>query len=148
MKRIFGIMSVIVVIGVVVFFMMNRPEKTTYGDLLHKELTSYDVINEVYIKQVGDEFTTITNRNDIEKIIENPADMNLKKVDDPPYVQYSVTIRTEEKNDPTIAVGEERIHILGLKNEDGSDAGGMYEIEGNNSLLKVITETDYNWESL
>ena len=147
MKKIVGIISVILVIGIVVFFIMNRTEATTLGDIIHKELASVDDINEIYLSNVEGEYTTLTNLQDIEKVIENPANMNLNKVDNPPDVQYSLTIRTENENDITIAVGEERIDIWDNKDGNDSGFGGIYKIKGDNSLLNVINESNYDWEA-
>ena len=108
------------------------------GDLIHNEITSYNVISEVYISGIGDEFTTITNQQEIEKIMKSFSEMDLKEVDDAPDVQYSITIRTEENDEMTVAVGEERIDVW--DNQDGKDSelGGMYEIVEDNSLLDFI----------
>ncbi|MGP4074782.1 hypothetical protein [Halobacillus sp. K22] len=147
MKKVMGLVSVIIMVGIVAFLVVNRTEATTFGELIHKELTSSEIISEVYISSVGDESTTITNREEIEKIIKNASAMDLTKVGDAPNVQYSLRLRTEENYEITVAVGEERIDVWDNKNGNDSALGGLYEIEGTNSLLEVIQESNYEWET-
>ena len=75
------------------------------------------------------------------------SEMDLKEVDDAPDVQYSITIRTEENDEMTVAVGEERIDVWTNQDGNGSELGGMYEIVEDNSLLDFIQRSNYEWES-
>ncbi|MGP4070768.1 hypothetical protein [Halobacillus sp. B29] len=135
------------IIAAVLFLIVNKTETRTLGDLIHNELTSYHVISEFYISGMGDEFTTVTNQKEIEKNMNSFSEMDLKEVDDAPYVQYSVTIRTEENYEITVAVGEERIDVWDNQDGNGAGFGDMYEIEGDPSLLDVIQDSSYEWES-
>ncbi len=146
MRKLIGVMSGIVIV-VVLFLVVNSEEKTTLGDLIHNEITSYNVISEIYISSIGDEFTNLTNQQEIERFMKSFSEMDLKEVDDAPDVQYSITIRTEENDEMTVAVGEERIDVWTNQDGNGSELGGMYEIVEDNSLLDFIQRSNYEWES-
>ncbi|MFZ0475192.1 MAG: hypothetical protein WAM18_06965 [Halobacillus sp.] len=146
MRKLIGVMSGIVIV-VVLFLVVNSEEKTTLGDLIHNEITSYNVISEIYISSIGDEFTNLTNQQEIERFMKSFSEMDLKEVDDAPDVQYSIMIRTEENDEMTVAVGEERIDVWTNQDGNGSELGGMYEIVEDNSLLDFIQRSNYEWES-
>ncbi|SFF57685.1 hypothetical protein SAMN05216353_102102 [Halobacillus alkaliphilus] len=61
MKKFMGVISVIVIVAVL-FFILNKTTMRTLGELIHNELPSSQVISEIYISSVGDEFTIMLNR--------------------------------------------------------------------------------------
>lgn len=125
------------------------PEKTTFGELLETKLDSSHAIQELSISSYPEEkSTTLTNRLDIENLIQSSADQDLEKTDDPPKFQYVIRMKTEEGADITLAVGNQRLDIgLSYSSEDSSEeTSGFYEIQGENSLLRAIEDTDLEWE--
>ncbi|MCA1010622.1 hypothetical protein [Halobacillus halophilus] len=147
MKKLIGFLSGIVIVVAVLFLMISSKEKTKLGDLIHTEITSYNAISEIYISSIGDEYTTLTNQKEIERLMSSFSEVDLKKVDDTPDVQYSVRIKTEENYEITVAVGEEGIDLWDNQKGDDSVLGGMYEIEEDHSLVGVIQDSGYEWET-
>lgn len=147
MKKTVYIMTGIAILGLVAFLIVRSPEKTTFGELLETKVDS-QAIQEISISSYPEEKSaTITNREDIENLIQSSADLELEKTDDPPKFQYVVKMRTEEA-DISLAVGTQRLDIWQSKSSDDSsgETTGIYKIIGENSLLKAIENTDVEWE--
>ena len=136
---------VVMAIGLVftfgAFFVYEERTHTTYGELME----SLGEIQEIYISKYEldekegywRESVTVTDKVFIERFVEVPAHMDLRKRDVWPGMNYWITIQTDNAIvEMNFSAGEQFIRIKGVN----------YLIDEENKILKVIENAELEWQ--
>jgi hypothetical protein len=136
------LMAVSVIATFGIFFTYEKITNTTYGEEISKYIGETEKIDKIELtRSTLDEAkgyilsdSTITDQSTIQRLIFEPADMNLMKTRFGPGLGYFVTVYIGE-DVYSLVVTESELRI-----EDKS-----YEIEGENKLLNLIEEEQLEW---
>jgi uncharacterized protein (UPF0333 family) len=136
------LMAVSVIATFGIFFTYEKITNTTYGEEISKYIGETEKIDKIELtRSTSDEakgyihsVSTITDQSTIQRLIFEPADMNLMKTRFGPGLGYFVTVYIGE-DVYSLVVTESELRI-----EDKS-----YEIEGENKLLNLIEEEQLEW---
>ena len=140
-KITFAVISVIIII-VGLISILDRMKYTNYDEAVSDMLSEGDQVNKIeilwttrdkqgYVKKTA----SITDENNIRRILEEPSDMKLKMNDRTPGTEYWLTFYTDSKVDG-IVFGEGEVEI----------GNGLFKIIDENILEKVIMNEDLEWE--
>lgn len=136
------LMAVSVIATFGIFFTYEKITNTTYGEEISKYIGETEKIDKIELtRSTLDEAkgyilsnSTITDQSTIQRLIFEPADMNLMKTRFGPGLGYFVTVYIGE-DVYSLVVTESELRI-----EDKS-----YEIEGENKLLNLIENEQLVW---
>nr|WP_304216498.1 DUF4181 domain-containing protein [Fredinandcohnia onubensis] len=136
------LMAVSVIATFGIFFTYEKITNTTYGEEISKYIGETEKIDKIELtRSTLDEAkgyilsnSTITDQSTIQRLIFEPADMNLMKTRFGPGLGYFVTVYIGE-DVYSLVVTESELRI-----EDKS-----YEMEGENKLLNLIEEEQLVW---
>lgn len=136
------LMAVSVIATFGIFFTYEKITNTTYGEEISKYIGETEKIDKIELtRSTLDEAkgyilsnSTITDQSTIQRLIFEPADMNLMKTRFGPGLGYFVTVYIGE-DVYSLVVTESELRI-----EDKS-----YEMEGENKLLNLIEEEQLEW---
>ncbi|KPB06378.1 hypothetical protein [Bacillus sp. CHD6a] len=136
------VISLIVIVAGILFI-QDRMKNTNYEEAVSNMLSEGEQVNKIEIlwrtrddNQVYVQRTAIiTDENTINRILEEPSDMKLKKQNRTPGTEYSLTFYTDSKVDG-IVFGEGDIQI----------GDGFFKIADDNLLEKVIKNEELEWE--
>ena len=140
-KNTLVVMAVGIVLTVGAFYVYEERTHTTYGELME----SYGDIQEINISKYDldekegywRESVTVTDKAFIERFVEVPAHMDLRKRDVRPGINYWITIQTDSSIiEMTFSEGEQFIRI----------SGAHYLIDGENKILEVIENAELEWQ--
>ncbi|WP_053365509.1 hypothetical protein [Bacillus sp. FJAT-27245] len=144
----FGVMGLIIIAGLVFFWNQakEKEKETTFGEAISTEFEK-NSINKIeidrYIKDKKGGLTqkkvTITNKDTILTLLEEPSSMKLKEIDATPGIDYALTVYTDNKVEvDSIIFGDGLINI----------ADSYFVItDAENKLEKVIKKLDLDWET-
>ncbi|MDC3425137.1 hypothetical protein NC797_11535 [Aquibacillus sp. 3ASR75-11] len=139
MKKRSIILVSIIVIGIGTWLFINDQMKyTTYGTVISDMVNQEEAITEISIESTRkDNMFRTNNKQIINKIVNEPSQMELKKQNKIPTVDYMITINTDTYKDYLIMLGKNHIQI-GTK--------GQYKIVKNNNLYQLIENADFDWK--
>ncbi|MGR9050422.1 hypothetical protein ACQ4XT_17460 [Halobacillus faecis] len=148
-KLVIGLVLAVFLATPVLFYLINKPTTTTFGEALPEPISSGQVVTEIKIyREMGKPFKSVTLKKTEEKnrILQIPSDMTLVTSDEGLSTHlYSIWLEGDSYGDEIqIIVGKGAVRILGRM--DGEDVGGEYKIEGENMLLQVIENGEFTWE--
>ncbi|SDN85559.1 hypothetical protein [Bacillus sp. OK048] len=130
------ILVLLVAVAVVSYMSINSSEETTYAGIMG-EILGGDTVESIIIKNFENpepkNHLLIDSKEIIRDIVEQPANMVLKKTDDYPDELYLVSIHTNTKY-VVLTLGENGIIRF------NGDLAGLYSIEGENTLLPILYE--------
>ena len=140
-KNTLVVMAVGIVLTLGAFFIYEARTHTTYGELME----SLGEIQEIYISKYDfdekegywRESVTVTDKAFIERFVEVPAHMDLRKRDVSPGMNYWITIQTDNAIvEMNFSAGEQFIRISGVN----------YLIDSENKILEVIENAELEWQ--
>ncbi|MDC3413200.1 hypothetical protein [Terrihalobacillus insolitus] len=139
MKKRSIILVAIIVIGIGTWLFINDQMKyTTYGTVISDMVNQEEAITGISIESTRkDNMFRTNNKQIINKIVNEPSQMELKKQNKIPTVDYMITINTDTYKDYLIMLGKNHIQI-GTK--------GQYKIVKNNNLYQLIENADFDWK--
>lgn len=135
-KRLILIVLTLVIIGIIMWIFMESEQMkyTTYGLVMSTMVNKQETIIEVSIENTRNHESFRTgDKQIINMVLEEPADMMLKKQNKIPTVDYIITIHTNTNKNYFIMLGKNNLHIWG----DDYD-GDQYKIVGENKIYQLI----------
>ncbi|MBX0356713.1 hypothetical protein [Halobacillus sp. Nhm2S1] len=143
-----GLMLAFLLATPVVFYLINKPTTTTFGEALPNHISSGQMITEIQIySEMGKPFKSVTleSPEEMKSLLQIPSDMTLVTSDEGLSTHlYSIWLEGGSYEDEIqIVVGKDAVRIWGRM--DGEGVGGEYKIEGENTLLQVIENGEFDW---
>lgn len=151
MKKIVWSLVFFLIIGVAGFIILEKSRTTTYGEVITKLMDEDDRINKVYIQYYSHDDRkemTLTDADEINKIMELPSDMTIKRKNNEARggAMYFITVSTNKASLSIIFNTEGGMTVD--KNNDPNHYPYDYQIIGENILFDVIESLEDKWKSL
>lgn len=144
-----GIVLCFIILTPVLFYLINKPTTTTFGEALPDHIHAAQMVTEIRIHtEMGKPFKTVTleNPEEMQSMLQTASDMTLVTSDEG-YSRhlYSIWLEGDSYGDGIqIVVGKDGLRIWGSMG--GETVEGEYKIEGENRLLQVIENGEFEWE--
>ncbi len=134
MKKKLIILTSLIIFGIVIFLVYNQLRVTTYDKVMLEMIDESEEVEEITIEnKIDNTKVTIKDKELIERITHKPKEMELKKQNVTPAIDYLIIIHTNKKN-YDIGLGETGIHF---------GYAGSYSIVGDNILYQNLHHTKF-----
>ncbi|WP_280771932.1 hypothetical protein [Salipaludibacillus daqingensis] len=126
---------ILIVTGV---FIYDKMKNTTYEDVMSEMIGEEETIKKIKIDNMraNSQFKT-EDKERIEKLMSEPLNMEMKKSNEIPKIDYMIVIHTDNKNVYDLGLGENGAHL---------GYSGSYEIVSDNELYQLIESDELGWE--
>lgn len=134
MKKKTIILITLIIFGIGIFLTYNQLNHTSYENVMSEMIDESEEIWEITVENKrSNTEVTIKDKELFKEIIDKPNDMELKKQNDIPSIDYFIIIQTNKRN-YDIGLGEKGIHF---------GYAGSYSIVSDNILYQNISHLQF-----
>ena len=126
----------LLVVGVGLFFTIDKMKYTTYGEVISEMIGNEEVINITIVDWENHREFNTENKEFINKLLLEPSSMEMKKSNDSIDVDYTINIETNQGKNYDMGLGKSNVTI---------SHSGRFKFINNNELYQIIQNEDWDW---